>query len=198
MTLAVIVMCFFSTTLYAARQSNKNQKGKASYYSQKAKGARMSNGTKYHPDSLTCAHKTHPFGTKLLVKNPVNGKQVVVTVTDRGPHTRGRIIDLSYAAAKQLDILRAGVAPVEVSVYVPEQQVPYRLDKKPEVELDFIVDFLDENPLPEPIMIVPSPAKQKGSDTAPAKQKNSDTNNNKTTNETDKDCSIGQRPPMQH
>lgn len=89
-------------------------KGKATFYSKRATGARTANGERLHHDSLTCAHRTLPFGTMLRVKNPANGRQVVVRVTDRGPFVRGRIIDLSWRAAKELGIIAQGVAMVEV------------------------------------------------------------------------------------
>jgi len=89
--------------------------GKASFYSSRLQGRHTSDGGKYHPDSLTCAHLTYPFGTLLQVRNPKNDKIVIVKVTDRGPHTRNRLIDLSYSAAKQLDIVRAGIASVEIT-----------------------------------------------------------------------------------
>ena len=90
------------------------QKGKATFYSRKATGARTANGERLHHDSLTCAHRTYPFGTMLRVKNPANGKEVVVRVTDRGPFIKGRIIDLSWRAAKELGIIAQGVAMVEI------------------------------------------------------------------------------------
>jgi len=89
--------------------------GKASFYSNQFHGRKTSDGSRYHRDSMTCAHKTYPFGTILLVRNPKNDKTVIVTVNDRGPHTRNRLIDLSYSAAKELDIIRSGVANVEVT-----------------------------------------------------------------------------------
>ena len=114
------------------------QKGKASFYSRRANGARTSSGIRLNNDSLVCAHKSHPFGTLLLVKNPANGKEVVVKVIDRGPHVRGRIIDLSYEAARRLGIITAGVAVVEVSVYEPDLQIPMRPKETslPELELE--------------------------------------------------------------
>ena len=87
--------------------------GNATYYGNRWHGRRTSSGEKYNKDSLTCAHRTLPFGTRLLVRNPKNGKEVVVRVTDRGPFRRGAIVDLSMAAAKAIDIVRQGVAPVE-------------------------------------------------------------------------------------
>lgn len=89
--------------------------GSATYYSPKLTGRHTTDGSKYHPDSLTCAHKTYPLGTYLLVRNPKNNQQVVVKVTDRGPFTKKLMIDLSYSAAQSLDIIRQGVATVEVS-----------------------------------------------------------------------------------
>lgn len=113
------------------------QKGKASYYSRKANGARTSSGARLNNDSLVCAHRTYPFGTLLLVKNPANGKEVVVKVIDRGPHTKSRVIDLSYEAARRLGIITQGVAMVEVSEYddavVPYRPKPYEI---PELDIE--------------------------------------------------------------
>lgn len=114
----------------------QTQRGKASYYSKRATGARTSSGERLHHDSLTCAHRTYPFGTLLRVTNENNGKEVIVRVTDRGPHGRGRIIDLSYGAARQLGILSQGVAVVRVE-RVRTNKVPYR----PEPEVDDLPEF---------------------------------------------------------
>jgi rare lipoprotein A len=133
MFMALTLLLMAATASYA----DNLQKGKASFYSKRSNGARTSSGMRLNNDSLVCAHKTHPFGTKLLVKNPANGKEVVVTVIDRGPHIRGRIVDLSREAARRLGILAAGVAMVEVSVYddrvVPYAPKPY---EKPEIDLE--------------------------------------------------------------
>ena len=90
--------------------------GNASYYSSKLKGRHTTDGGKYHPDSLTCAHRSYPFGTILKVRNPKNDREVIVKVTDRGPYQRRLMIDLSYSAAKTLDIVRAGIARVEITI----------------------------------------------------------------------------------
>lgn len=119
---------------------HKVQKGKASYYSKKATGCRTASGERLHHDSLTCAHRTYPFGTILRVLNLSNGKQVDVRVIDRGPYLRGRIIDLSYGAARQLGMLSQGIALVEVKV-VTDKTVPYRLEEEKLPEFDF--DFSD-------------------------------------------------------
>lgn len=87
---------------------------------------------------MTCAHRTYPFGTMLRVTNERNGKSVIVRVTDRGPHGRGRIIDLSYRAASELGIIAQGVAVVKVE-RVNTSRVPYKFEKESLPELDFEV-----------------------------------------------------------
>ena len=101
------------------------QSGKASYYAKHFSGRRTASGERLHHDSLTCAHRTYPFGTLLKVTNPANGKQVIVRVTDRGPYVKGRIIDLSVRAARELGIISQGIAPVTVERYDPTA-VPFR------------------------------------------------------------------------
>lgn len=118
----------------------QKQKGKATYYSKRATGARTANGERLHHDSMTCAHRTYPFGTLLKVTNPSNKQEVIVKVTDRGPFTRGRIIDLSWGAAKELGILADGVAMVTVERIDSTDiiKVPYRSKERRELpELDF-------------------------------------------------------------
>ena len=101
---------FFGTSVFAQKVST----GKASYYGNSFHGRKTSDGSVYHRDSLTCAHRTLPFGTMLKVRNVSNGREVIVTVNDRGPFVKGRIVDLSYAAAEEIGMLGSGVARVEV------------------------------------------------------------------------------------
>lgn len=108
------------------------QRGKASFYSKRATGLKAAGGDKIHHDSLTCAHRTYPFGTLLQVRNPANGRVVVVRVNDRGPFIRGRIIDLSWRAAQELDILSKGVAEVEIEP-VESMRIPYAYKEAYEV-----------------------------------------------------------------
>ncbi len=117
----------------------QTQKGKATFYSKRATGARTASGERLHHDSMTCAHRTYPFGTMLKVTNPANGKEVVVKVTDRGPFSRGRIIDLSWGAAKALDILDRGVAMVTVEKVTDNRRVPFKLEQEGFPELNFEV-----------------------------------------------------------
>src|ERR1700692_387368 len=84
--------------------------GMASYYG----GGRTSSGEISGPKGLTAAHRTLPFGTTVLVTNVGNGKTVIVRITDRGPFGRGRIIDISRAAARELDMIEIGTTMVSV------------------------------------------------------------------------------------
>jgi rare lipoprotein A len=87
------------------------QTGMASYYKH---GKRTANGERFDPHGFTAAHRTLPFGTMVMVTNLKNGKSVVVRINDRGPFTRGRVIDLSFAAAKVVGLTQSGVAKVKV------------------------------------------------------------------------------------
>lgn len=88
--------------------------GQASYYGARHHGKKTASGERFDQHALTAAHRSLPFGSKVLVTNLRNDKSVVVRINDRGPYARKRIIDLSKKAAEQLDMLRAGVVPVRV------------------------------------------------------------------------------------
>ena len=106
---------------------NHQESGKATYYGSHYKASRKTaSGKAYDKNKLTAAHKTLPFGTIVRVTNKKNGKSVDVEITDRGPFGPGRIIDLSLAAAKELDMMKSGVVPVIVSIL----KVPARSKKK--------------------------------------------------------------------
>jgi rare lipoprotein A len=90
--------------------------GYASYYSARHGGRATASGEIYDPDYLTAAHRTLPFGTRVRVTNLDNGRQVVVTITDRGPFRRGRVIDVSERAARKLGFTAQGVTRVRVDV----------------------------------------------------------------------------------
>jgi rare lipoprotein A len=87
--------------------------GMASIYSVDS-GASTASGERLDPAALTAAHRTLPFGTKVRVTNQNNGRSVVVTINDRGPFVRGRVIDLTPAAARAIGF--AGVAPVTIKI----------------------------------------------------------------------------------
>ena len=88
----------------------------ASFYGAEHANRRTASGARFDPDRLTAAHPTLPFGTRVRVTNLDNGRSVVVTITDRGPFRRKRIIDVSRRAAKELGFVREGTARVRVEV----------------------------------------------------------------------------------
>lgn len=87
-----------------------------SFYGKKFHGKQTANGEIFDMNKLTCAHKSLPFGTLLKVTNEDNGNSVVVRVNDRGPFVQGRDLDLSYAAAKKIGLIGAGVKKLKVEV----------------------------------------------------------------------------------
>jgi rare lipoprotein A len=90
------------------------EEGIAAYYATAFHGRRTASGSIYDERDLTAAHRTLPFGTCVRVTRLENGKDVVVTINDRGPFTKGRVIDLSREAARRLDLIRDGIARVRV------------------------------------------------------------------------------------
>ncbi len=92
------------------------EEGAASYYADSLSGNPTTSGEPYDKNALTAAHRTLAFDTMVKVTNLDNGKTVVVRINDRGPHSKSRIIDVSGAAAKQLDLIDSGTAEVRVEV----------------------------------------------------------------------------------
>ena len=90
--------------------------GRVSWYGKQFQGKKTASGERFNMYGYTCAHKTLPFGTRILIENPKNGKMVVVKVTDRGPYVKGRVLDLTRAAAKKLGILLGGTAFVDCTI----------------------------------------------------------------------------------
>lgn len=90
--------------------------GIASYYHNKFHGRKTANGERYDKRELTAAHREYPFGTYLRVTSMVNGNSVIVRVNDRGPFRGSRVIDLSRAAANELDMIHDGLAEVRIEV----------------------------------------------------------------------------------
>ncbi|MDP1956473.1 MAG: septal ring lytic transglycosylase RlpA family protein [Polaromonas sp.] len=106
------------TALLAGEAAREFEQGKASWYGPRFNGRRTASGERYNMHELTAAHKTLPFGTVVRVRSLVNGKEVDVRITDRGPFSRGRVIDLSRAAAESIDMLGLGVK--DVLLLVPD------------------------------------------------------------------------------
>lgn len=104
--------------------------GEASWYGPGFAGRKTASGERFNPRDLTAAHRKLPFGTKVKVTHLENGRSVVVRINDRGPYAGRRIIDLSKAAAREIDMLRSGTATVEVMTLASADE-----EKKQEEEL---------------------------------------------------------------
>ncbi len=113
---AVFVGLFVFGAGQIAEAATAAQTGKASYYRH---GKRTANGERFDPHGFTAAHRTLPFGTRVLVTNLKNGMSVIVRINDRGPHVKGRIIDLSLGAAKVVGLTAHGITQVKI---VPLEQ----------------------------------------------------------------------------
>ena len=135
----LIALLFFTAACQVARPvsssgsstGGQEQKGKflesgvASWYGPGFQGKKTANGETFNTRALTAAHRTLPFGSRVLVRNVGNGKEVIVRINDRGPYAKNRIIDLSKAAADNISMVQAGTASVKL----------YLLDRDPN-ELD--------------------------------------------------------------
>ena len=118
-TTAVVLLLLFCATGCHGRRGYPGshvQKGSATWYGNEYHGRRTASGEVFNQNAMTAAHREYPFGTVVKVKNLKNGKTVKVRINDRGPFTKGRIIDLSKAAARKIDMIRDGVVPVRVEV----------------------------------------------------------------------------------
>src|ERR1700761_663986 len=101
--------------------SDFRQTGRASWYGRGFHGRRTANGERYDMHALTAAHRTLPLGSYVRVTNPATSRSVVVRINDRGPYARGRVIDLSMAAASALDMRHAGTARVTIEGLSPQE-----------------------------------------------------------------------------
>ena len=113
-----MIAAFFLLSACSSQSYSKNieRNGQASWYGSHHQGKKTANGERFNQHELTAAHRTLPFGTKVKVTNARTNKSVIVRINDRGPYAKGRIIDLSRAAAQQLNIVNSGVAPVHIQV----------------------------------------------------------------------------------
>ncbi|MBC5991337.1 septal ring lytic transglycosylase RlpA family protein [Pontibacter cellulosilyticus] len=112
----ILLLSFFSKT------PSYTAEGKATYYADRMQGHRTASGDKYDKKLLTAAHATLPFNTLVQVTNVKNGKSVVVKINDRKARNRQVIIDLSRAAAEEIDLIRAGIATVKIKQVEKEEE----------------------------------------------------------------------------
>lgn len=121
MLFSKFLLLLFLTILLTCNPSfNYEEKGFASYYNDLLDGRPTASGEVFSQDSLTAAHKSLPFGTKLLVTNLRNQRTIWVKVNDRGPFIKNRILDLSKSAADSLGMLKEGIDSVLIQAMLPE------------------------------------------------------------------------------
>ncbi len=120
--IATLLLSFLTAVGYA-QEVECQQVGIASFYADKFVGRKTASGERFSQKKMTCAHRTLPFGTQLKVTNTTNGKSIIVTVNDRGPYIKGRVLDLSLCAAKELDFVSAGKTHVMIETMVEEAPV---------------------------------------------------------------------------
>jgi rare lipoprotein A len=99
-----------------AAATKRTQEGLGTWYGGSLHGRPTASGERFDKNALTAAHRTLPMGTRVRVTNKRNGKSVVLRINDRGPYGKGRVIDVSEAAARRLDMIDAGVVPVRIEV----------------------------------------------------------------------------------
>lgn len=108
LTLLVLLSC--------SKEPTHTLEGMASWYGYPHHGRIAAGGRRFDMYELTAAHRTLPMGTRLRVTNLTNGRSVIVTITDRGPFARRRVIDLSFAAARAIGMIGPGTAPVQLEI----------------------------------------------------------------------------------
>jgi rare lipoprotein A len=102
--------------LGCSKETTHTLQGVASWYGYPHHGRLTASGRRFNMSELTAAHRTLPLGTRLRVTNLGNGRAVTVTITDRGPFVKRRVIDLSYAAAREIGMIGPGTAPVQLEI----------------------------------------------------------------------------------
>lgn len=120
-------------------QDGSEMQGLASWYGESYHGKKTASGETYNMNRLTAAHKTLPFDTRVRVTNVQSHKEVVVRINDRGPFVDGRVIDLSKEAAKRLDVVRPGVAPVRLQT-VAAHALPQEYSAKYAIQVGYFKD----------------------------------------------------------
>jgi len=116
--MVAMLLCVIQGTIQVAIAADV-QEGEASYYADSLNGNKTASGELYDKNALSAAHPTLPFGTKVRVTYLETGQSVVVVINDRGPYAKGRIIDLSAAAARQIGLIDAGHGRVRLEVIDP-------------------------------------------------------------------------------
>lgn len=152
--LTVFTILIFSEFLSAQGILGSEFVGTASYYHYKFSGRKTASGDILSADAFTCAHRTFPFGTMLEITNLKNKKWCVVKVNDRGPYGKGRLLDVSYAAAKELGMISDGVAKLKVTVVGSKGNIEI---SRPEIMVENTGELIDVLEIKEPTQVPLTP-----------------------------------------
>lgn len=121
--LKLVIIALFTITLNAKSSDSDNNNettkcmtGQCSWYGPKFNGKKTASGEKFDSTKFTAAHKTLPFGTKLKITDKKSGKNVIVTVNDRGPFVKSRVLDISSSAAQELGVINKGIFTAEIEI----------------------------------------------------------------------------------
>ena len=110
------ILALLSACSAQRTSTDSSVSGQASWYGPYHHGKTTASGERFNQNALTAAHRTLAFGSTVKVTNTLNNKSVNVRINDRGPYSTGRIIDLSRAAAKKIDMINSGIAPVRIQI----------------------------------------------------------------------------------
>lgn len=130
LVLMILAGCTSTSAIGAAKTKDYAKShaliGQASWYGNKFHGKLTASGETYNMNAYTSAHKTLPFGTIVRVTNTANNKSVDVKINDRGPHVKGRVIDLSYKAFSQIGNVKKGTVPVKIEIIDDSNTFKYK------------------------------------------------------------------------
>lgn len=128
----LFILSLFSFTIaHAAPNVGSVFNGTTSFYGKQHHGLKTASGERFNMNTLTAAHRSLPLGCKIRVTNQSNGKSVVLKINDRGPFHGNRILDVSQAAAKQLDFMKQGIAKVDIEIIsIPEKSLKVRNERR--------------------------------------------------------------------
>ncbi len=148
-----LLLFFLTSCVSAFGQAGAEEIGKVSYYSDKFQGKITASGQLYDKDELTAAHKTLPFGTLLRVTNLKTGNSAIVRINDRGPYAKGRILDVSRAAAEGLDLIRSGEIEAKLEIINIEdlpmaKTYPIETPLPPDPSIERMNDVKTKSPAP--------------------------------------------------
>ncbi|TAG90320.1 MAG: septal ring lytic transglycosylase RlpA family protein [Bacteroidetes bacterium] len=137
----IFIFYVLSHHIFGQKYENYTEEGLASYYTEKFEGRITASNEKFNGQEMVGSHKKLPFGTKVLVTNLANNKEVTIRINDRGPYAYGRIMDISQAAAEKIGLIETGTAKISIKVI----SVGKKNDPKVEIDKPYLKENKVEN-----------------------------------------------------